>query len=83
MGSISASKFVEKNLVWVGSESCEARNGATNAVTTRYYSQGVQMGANNYFYTRDHLGSIRELTDSAGVVGASGNHPIGSRFDSP
>ena len=26
--------------------------------------------AGNYFYTRDHLGSIRELTDSSGNVRA-------------
>jgi RHS repeat-associated protein len=28
----------------------------------------MQVGATNYFYTRDHLGSIRELSDSTGAV---------------
>jgi RHS repeat-associated protein len=28
---------------------------------------GEKIGASNYFYTKDHLGSIREVTDSAGA----------------
>jgi RHS repeat-associated protein len=56
-----------KNLVWVGSEICEERD-ASNNVTKRYYLQGMQVGSTNYYYTRDHLGSIRELTDSSGSV---------------
>jgi RHS repeat-associated protein len=56
-----------KNLVWVGAEICEERD-ASYAVTKRYYLQGVQIGTTNYYYTRDHLGSVRELTDSSGAV---------------
>jgi RHS repeat-associated protein len=54
-------------LVWVGSNICEERD-ASNTVTKRYYAQGVQVGTANYFYSRDHLGSIHELTDSSGAV---------------
>jgi hypothetical protein len=28
----------------------------------------MQIGSTNYYYTRDHLGSIRELTNSSGAV---------------
>jgi len=47
----------------------------TNGVVTkRYFAQGVQLvtGANagSYYYSRDHLGSIRELTDATGNVRA-------------
>jgi RHS repeat-associated protein len=56
-----------KNLIWVGSEIAEERD-ASNNVTKRYYPQGMQLGSTNYYYTRDHLGSIRELTDSSGTV---------------
>ena len=28
----------------------------------------MQVGSTNYYYTKDHLGSIRELTDSSGAV---------------
>ena len=45
----------------------EERDGSNN-VTKRYYTQGVQIGSTNYYYTRDHLGSIREMTDGTGAV---------------
>jgi RHS repeat-associated protein len=60
-----------KNLISVGPEICEERD-ASNSVTKRYYAQGFTLNSQqttlNYFYTRDHLGSIRELTDSSGAV---------------
>src|SRR5439155_18494129 len=45
----------------------EERDGS-NTVTKRFYPQGVQVGSTNYYYTRDHLGSIRELTNTSGGV---------------
>jgi RHS repeat-associated protein len=59
--------------VWNDNRLSEER--ATNGVVTkRFFAQGVQFvagtNAGAYFYTRDHLGSIRELTDSAGNVRA-------------
>src|SRR6266516_3028270 len=45
------------------------RDGS-NTVTKRYYPQGMQIGTTNYYYTKDHLGSIREMTDGNGVVHA-------------
>jgi RHS repeat-associated protein len=35
---------------------------ASGTVTKRYFGQGVQIGGTNYYYTWDHLGSIREMT---------------------
>ncbi len=68
-----------KNLVWCGTEICEERD-ASNNVTRRYYPQGMQLSGSNYFYTRDHLGSIRELTDSSGVIQARYSYdPYGRR----
>lgn len=34
----------------------------------RFYSQGEQIGGQSFYYTRDHLGSVRELVDSAGSL---------------
>jgi hypothetical protein len=52
---------------------CEERDAA-GAVTKRFFPQGMKVesgpAAGNYYYTRDHLGSIRELTDSSGNVRA-------------
>lgn len=48
---------------------------ATNTVTKHYFAQGFQVVnppllTFNYFYTRDHLGSVREVTDALGNVRA-------------
>jgi len=58
-----------KQFVWIPGDPqpSEERDGS-NTVTKRYYLQGVQIGTTNYYYTRDHLGSVCELTDSSGIV---------------
>lgn len=58
-----------KQFVWCPGDAqpYEERDGS-NAVKKRYYTQGVKIGNAIYYYTRDHLGSIRELTDSSGTV---------------
>ncbi len=65
----------EKRFVWCGMEICEERDGTGGTVTKRFYGQGVQVvgGANagNYFYTRDHLGSVREVVGSDGTTVAA------------
>ena len=41
-----------------------------NNVARRFYAQGEQIGGTPYFYTKNHLGSIREITDAnATIVG--------------
>jgi uncharacterized protein RhaS with RHS repeats len=37
-------------------------------VTQRNYRQGQYVGTTAYFYTRDHLGSIREMFTGGGTV---------------
>jgi RHS repeat-associated protein len=60
-----------KQFVWVGNRIAEERD-ANNVVTRRYYSNGEQriggLDAGIYFYSKDHLGSIREMTDTAGAI---------------
>jgi RHS repeat-associated protein len=58
-----------KQLVWLGGDIAEERN-ASDTVTKRFYPQGEQIGSTNYFYTRDHLGSVRELLNSSQTVQA-------------
>ena len=62
-----------RRFVWCGAMICEERDAA-GVVTRRYFDEGmkIEAGANagSYFYTRDHLGSIREVIDSAGNVRA-------------
>jgi RHS repeat-associated protein len=61
-----------KQWVWFNGDAqpAEERN-ASNTVTRRFYAGfGEQIGATNYYYTTDHLGSVRELTDGTGAVRA-------------
>lgn len=62
-----------RRFVWCDNEICEERD-ASGAVTKRFFSQGVKIETGPttglYFYARDHLGSIREVTDSGGSVQA-------------
>jgi RHS repeat-associated protein len=63
-----------RKFVWCGMEKCELRD-ANDTVTHFIFPQGQMTGTTPYFYTRDHLGSIREMR-STGKKGA-----IVARFD--
>jgi RHS repeat-associated protein len=63
-----------RKFVWCGMEKCEFRDDR-DAVTLFVYPQGQVSGKTSYFYTRDHLGSIREMRS------ASGKGAIVARFD--
>jgi RHS repeat-associated protein len=61
---------VIKQWAWAGgAQPAEERDGSNN-VTKRFYDQGEQISGTSYFFTSDHLGSIREMTDSGGAVRA-------------
>ena len=57
---------------WLGGSIVSERDGlaAGFPITKRYFGQGVLQGVTKLFYTFDHLGSVRELVDNAGVVQA-------------
>jgi RHS repeat-associated protein len=71
-----------KTFLWCDLEICEERDAAGTTVTKQYFAHGVRElvgGPTNYFYTRDHLGSIRELTDTAGLVKARYDYDVWGR----
>ena len=69
----------EKRFVWEGMAIFEERD-VTNSLQKRFFAQGEQRGGLDYFYDRDHLGSVRELTDTAGAVRARYDYdPYGRR----
>ena len=59
-----------KTFLWNGNTIAEQRDATGANVVKRYFAEGEQRvggsDAGNYYYTRDHLGSIREVTDSNG-----------------
>ena len=56
-----------KNYLWIGQEIAEERS-SSNSVTKRFFPQGEQQSSYPYYYTRDHLGSVRELISSTGTI---------------
>lgn len=61
----------DRLFVWCDSEICEERR-ADGRLRKRFFEHGVQLVSHpqsgDYFYTLDHLGSIRELVDDTGGV---------------
>jgi RHS repeat-associated protein len=70
----------DRNFLWSGSEIIEERSGTGDAVTKRLFAQGEQriggVDAGIYFYTRDQLRSVREVTDSNGVIRARYDYSV-------
>ncbi|PZR79854.1 MAG: hypothetical protein DLM52_00460, partial [Chthoniobacterales bacterium] len=58
---------------------CEERN-ANDGVTLRMYAQGQFASNTAYFYTRDHLGSVREMFKSDGTLVARNDYDPWGRF---
>jgi RHS repeat-associated protein len=70
----------DNSYLWSGNRLVEERDSATGNVTKRFFAEGEQINGINYYYTRDHLGSIREVTDEAGAVHAQYDYdPYGNR----
>jgi len=63
-----------KQFVWCGNARCEARD-VTGAITAQLFPGGQTITGSNYYYSKDHMGSIREMTD------ASGNVQVGYKYD--
>lgn len=65
-----ATEVAERWFVWDGFSLVEERysiNGGAEK-TRRLYGQGEEDDGTDLYYTRDHLGSVREVTDSSGTV---------------
>ncbi len=62
--------YVTNKYVWDKTTLCEQRNNTGLTVTKRFFNEGEQISGTNYYFTRDHLGSIREMVNSAGTIEA-------------
>jgi RHS repeat-associated protein len=62
-----------KQFVWCGNSRCEERDGS-GVLKKQFFGLGQRNNIDTtpvaYFYTKDHLGSVRELTDSSAVIQA-------------
>ncbi|MEY2489400.1 MAG: hypothetical protein QOC70_1342, partial [Verrucomicrobiota bacterium] len=67
-----------KQFVWVGNRIAQERD-EHNTITRQYFAEGEQR-EKRYYYARDHLGSIRELTNVEGTLVARYDYdPYGKR----
>jgi len=71
----------DKRFLWEGTQIAEERDSTGGTVNKRFFAQGAQISGTAYYYTRDHLGSIREMTDSTGtnIVARFDYDPYGRR----
>ena len=61
---------VIKQWVWCDGPQPSEERDVSNAVTRRFYAAGEQIGSSAYFFTTDHLRTIREMTDATGAIRA-------------
>ncbi|MEZ5400772.1 MAG: RHS repeat-associated core domain-containing protein [Bryobacteraceae bacterium] len=59
----------DTELVWCGGAVCE--QWSAGSALKRFSQFGEQVGERSMFYTRDHLGSVRQMVRSDGSVGGS------------
>lgn len=61
-----------ETFVWCGTRICQKRASNGSTVVRNYFREGFEEnGTGDYFYTRDHLGSVREVIGSDGITIAS------------
>lgn len=64
--SLSGAPYESNDFVWNGNGRSERR--VTGGSLTRYFGQGQLTSSTAIFYQKDHLGSIREVTNNGGNV---------------
>jgi RHS repeat-associated protein len=80
---VKGNEVSNRRFLWCDDEIREER-AVGGKVSKRFFTQGVKNEAGvksgNFYYTRDHLGSIREVTDSESTVVARYSYdPFGRR----
>jgi len=68
-----------KTFVWQDWSLAQERDVTGHTVTKQFFSFGEQINGTNYYVVRDHLGSIREMTDSNGTIHANYDYDIFGR----
>lgn len=58
-----------KQFVWCSDDRCEARDASSSPIA-QYFYRGTKIGSSGYVYTRDQLGSVREVLGTAGSTEA-------------
>ena len=76
----NATLTADRRFIWNGATLAEERDASGSNVVQRFFANGFQRAGTNYFYVRDHLGSIREVYDASGALQARFEYdPYGRR----
>ncbi len=67
--TVSGSVTSTRQFILSGNDKREERD-ATGNLTRKVFEAGEVISGSGYFYTGDHIGSIREMTDGSGVIQA-------------
>jgi RHS repeat-associated protein len=65
--TVSGSVTSTKQFVRTSGRILEERN-ASNTIEAQFFDWGQSRSGSNYYYTKDHLGSIRDVTNSTGAT---------------
>ena len=59
----------DQRYLWCGAAICQNRSATTGGTVAKvYFPHGVAAGGTTYYYTFDHLGSVREMVNTSGAV---------------
>jgi RHS repeat-associated protein len=79
---LKGAEVSNRRFLWCDNEICEERV-AGGEVSKRFFAQGVKIETGpetgEFYYTRDHLGSVREVTDRNGNVVARYSYDLYGR----
>jgi RHS repeat-associated protein len=65
----SGTQTKQEIFIWCGARICQKRASNGSTVIRSYFGNGFEeSGTTDYFYTRDHLGSVREVVGSDGMT---------------
>jgi RHS repeat-associated protein len=57
-----------KQFIWCGGQRCEVRDSGGTAILAQFFRYGETISGTSYYFSKDHLGSVREMTNSSGTI---------------
>jgi RHS repeat-associated protein len=67
---VSGVAQADTRMLWCGTDICEERSTSSGVVTRRLFDRGESSGSGVLFYSKDHLGSVRDVLDGSGHLQA-------------
>ncbi len=68
--TVASTMTSTKQHIWCSNNRCEERDGS-GSQSKQFFSRGQINSGMNYFYAKDHLGSVRTMTDNNGDAQAA------------